>query len=256
MKLFNKGALPALVCGLTLMAPVPSLAALITGSQLNINGAGVVGATFLNFQCSLPGDTACVAPPANTGDFSVSNSTLSFAQYNGTFGLIKSINNAAQPLNTPILLPNFMTFDLNNNITIDLTFIPLGNDPVSSTCAGLQHCTPQNDALITAANPAGLSAFNLDQNGTGTAAVFGVFGIAHDHTDGSSANLAGTITSQFTGDTPESALVRALGGSSQTYSSNLTLTVISTPTPEPSALVLGGLGLIGLSIFKFRKRVQ
>jgi len=250
MKLFNKGALPALVCGLALMAPVPSLAALITGSQLNITGAGVVGATFLNFQCNLPGDTTCGTAPAGSGDFAVNNSTLSFLQYNGTFGLIKSINNGAQPLNTPILLPNFMTFDLNNNITIDLTFIPLGNDPISSTCAGLQHCTPQNDALITAANPLGLSAFNLDQNGTGTAAVFGLFGVAHDHTDGSTANLAGTITSQFTGDNPAQALARALAGSNQTYSSNLTLTVV----PEPSALVLGGLGLLGLSIFKFRKR--
>jgi len=232
------------------MAPVPSLAALITGSQLNITGAGVVGATFLNFQCNLPGDTTCATAPAGTGDFAVNNSTLSFAQYNGTFGLIKSINNAAQPLNTPFLLPDFMTFDLNNNITIDLTFIPLGNDPVSATCAGMQHCTPQSPALITPNNPQGLSAFNLDQNATGTAAVFGVFGIAHDHTDGSSANIAGTLTSQFTGDDPAAALLRALGGSSQTYSSNLTLTVV----PEPSALVLGGLGLLGLSIFKFRKR--
>jgi len=250
MKLFNKGALPALVCGLALMAPMPSLAALITGSQLNITGAGIVGATSLTFQCNLSGDTACPGP-AGSGDFAVNNSTLSFAQYNGTFGLIKSINNGAQPLNTPILLADFMTFDLNSNITIDLVFIPLGNDPISSTCAGMQHCTPQNDALITAANPQGLSAFNLDQNATGTAAVFGLFGIAHDHTDGTSANLAGTITSQFTGDNPQQALARALAGSSQTYSSNLTLTVV----PEPSAMLLGGLGLIGLSIFKFRKRV-
>jgi len=253
MKLFNKGALPALVCGLTLMAPVPSLAALITGSQLNINGAGVVGATFLNFQCNLPGDTVCAAPPANTGDFSVNNSSLSFAQYNGTFGLIKSINNADQPLNALFLLANFMIFDLNNNITIDLTFIPLGTDPVSSLGCTDQpiHCTPRDPALATPANPQGLSAFNLDRNATGTAAVFGVYGVAHDNTDGTTANIAGTLTSQFTGDDPAAALARALAGSNRTYSSNLTLTVV----PEPSALVLGGLGLIGLSVFRFRKRV-
>src|SRR4051794_17281656 len=104
MKLLKNGALPVLVCGLALVAPVPSFGTLITGSQLNITGAGIVGATFLNFQCNLPGDAVCAAPPANTGDFGVNNSTLSFAQYNGTFGLIKSINNGTQPLNAVFLL--------------------------------------------------------------------------------------------------------------------------------------------------------
>lgn len=233
----------AFACALALLAPTPSLAALIDGSQLNITGAGRVGATFLIFQCNQPGDAVCASPPPGKGDFAVANSTGSFTQYNTTFGLITSINNAAQPLNTPISLMNFMTFDLNNNITIELTFIPLGNDPASTNCAGLQHCTPQSNALITANNPQGLSAFNLDANQTGTAAVFGIRGIAHAN-DGTSANLAGTFTTQFTGLNPQQALAVALAGNPQTYSANLVITLI----PEPGATFLVGLGLLGLGL--------
>jgi len=249
MKRIKTTTLLALVVGLALVAPTPTMAAFIDGSQLNINGAGTVGATFLNFQCVQPGDPACATAPPGTGDFAVANSTLSFAQYNGTFGLIKSINNAAQPLNMSFSLPNFITFSLNNNITIELTFIPLGTNTPSSDCIGLAHCTPQNNLLITGANPQGLSAFNLDQNFNGTSAVFGVYGIAHG-SDGSAASLAGTFTTPFNGLNPAQALVAALQGSQQTYASQLNLTVV----PEPATSVFLGIGLIGLGILTRRHK--
>jgi len=132
-----------------------------------------------------------------------------------------------------------------------LTFIPLGTDPLSTDCAGLAHCTPTNPLLVTPANPGGLSAFNLDQNGTGTAATFGIFGIAHS-SDGTIAGLAGTFTTQFTGKTPEQALAIALAGNSQTYSSNLVLTVV----PEPSVMALAGLGLVCIALIGRRRRKQ
>jgi len=56
------------------------------------------------------GDFAAQTDTAvGAGDFAVANSTGSFAQYNNSFGLIKSINNFTQPLNTPISLPNSTT---------------------------------------------------------------------------------------------------------------------------------------------------
>ena len=243
----------AVAGGLVLLAPIPSFAGFITGSVLNVSGAGIVGATFVNWQCSQPLDPACVVPPAGKGDFSVANSTGSFAVYNGTFGLISNINNGAQPLNTPFSLPNFMTFSLNNTVSIELTFIPLGNDTLSTDCAGLAHCTPTNSALITAANPGGVSAFNLDQNLSGTNAVFGIKGIVHNTVDGSVADLAGTFSTNFTGQNPQQALAAALAGSSKTYSSNLVLTVMAT-TPEPSTIGLAGLGLLCLGLFKRRRK--
>jgi hypothetical protein len=251
VKRFQTATFFAVVCGLGLLGPTPSHAALIVGSQLNLSGAGTVGATFLNFQCNQPGDTQCLTVPAGYGDFAVNNSTQSFAQYNGTFGFIHSINNGAQPLNFPFSLPNFIIFQLNNDVTLELTFIPLGTDTLSTTCAGLAHCTPTNPGLVTPANPGGLSAFNLDQNGTGTAATFGIFGYAHG-SDGSLTGLAGTFTTQFTGLNPQQTLAAALGGTLASYSSNIVLTVV----PEPSVMALAGMGLVCIALIGRRRHKQ
>lgn len=244
----------ALACALAFFAPTPTFAALINGSQLSISGDGVVGATFLNFKCDQPGDAlVCPGVPAGTGDFAVTSSTGSFLPYNGTLGLVKSISNATQPLNQPFSLPNFITFELNGNITIELTFIPLGNDTLSTNCVGVAHCTPTNPALVTGANPGGLSAFNLDQNSTGTAASFGILGIVHDTLGGTIANLSGIYTAQFDGKSPDQVLTQALGGANSTYSANMALTLIPT-TPEPSVLLLSGFGLLGLGLLRRKLR--
>jgi hypothetical protein len=234
----------AIVSALASFAPGAYGAILVPGSDLKFTGGSVIGVTSFTFQCNQPGDPACVAPPAGTGDFGVANSILSFAQYNGTFGLVKNVNNAVQPLNTAFSLPNWVTFDLNNQLTLELTFIALGSDPISGTCAGLTHCTPQSAALITPNNPQGLSGFNLDQISSGTTATFGVFGIAHA-SDSSSASFSGTLSSTFTGLTPQQALTVMLGGSPQTYQADLTLAG-AAPVPEPVTIWLMGVGLPAL----------
>jgi hypothetical protein len=238
----------ALICCISAWAPSVAQASLINGSQLHISGDFEIGATTFNWQCNQPGDAACASPPAGAGDFAVSASTGSFAEYNSTFGLITDLNNALEPLNRLFSLPNFMTFDLNNDLTIELIFIPLGDDPVSNTCAGLAHCTPQNPLLISPSNPGGLSALNLDSNAAGTALTFGLFGVIQ--AGGATANVTGIYDAEFVGLNAQQTLVLATGGSNSTYSANLSLTLTQTQTsaPEPTSIFLGGIGLVGLGL--------
>jgi hypothetical protein len=236
-----------LTCGAALIAPSYG-GPLIAGSQLNITGDAVVGAAFLNWQCDQPGDAACPSP--GKGDFAVGASTGTFAQYNSTFGLQLDINNGSEPLNTPLGLMDFITFDLNNNETIELTFISLGNDTLSTTCAGLAHCTPTNAAFVTPSDPLGISAFNLDQNANGTAASFGIEGTIFD-IGGGTASISGIYTAQFAGDTPAQVLA-LLGpsGVAASYSANLALTL----TPEPATIALLGAGLAALGLIRYRRK--
>jgi len=231
----------------SLVLLLPTLSHATPTGQLTIDGDATVGATFLNWLCDQSSDTACAS---TAGDFLVTApSTGSFAQYLGnavpnSYGKITDLTNAAQPLNQAFSDPLWITFNLNSNINLELQFIPLGNDTVSNTCAGLNHCTPQNNALITASNPGGLSAFNLDYNGISTAASFGLSGIVHDTTNGTTAPFVGIFTAQFAGQTPQQVLSNLAGGISSSYSANFVLQIV----PEPMTFSLLGLGLLGMGL--------
>jgi hypothetical protein len=243
----------ALVLALAAFTPAAQGGILQPGSVLNFGGAVVYGSTSSSFQCNQPGDTECVPPPAGSGDFAVAGSTGSFAQYNGTFGLIKSVNSASQPLNTFISLPNWISFDLNNQIALELTFLPLGTDPISVSCAGLTHCTPQNVLLVTPANPVGVTGFNLDQDVTGTTATFFVDGTA-DAIDSTTASYSGIFTTTFIGLNPQQALLFMLAGNQESYSGQITFAgAAPDPVPEPGTLALF---VIALGALGFNQRLK
>ena len=247
----------ALLGALVLLLPALSHATPI--GQLSMTGDVTIGATFLDWLCNQSSDSPCLG---TAGDFFITSpSTGSFAQYLGnpvpnSYGKIQDLSNVSQPLNTLFSDPLWITFNLNSSINLELTFIPLGNDTTSTTCAGLNHCTPTNAALITPSDPGGLSAFNLDYNGVSTALSFGLSGIVHDTTDTSTAPFIGIFTAQFAGENPQQVLASLTSGLTSSYSANLVLEVAPATVPEPATISFLIIGFMGMGLIGRQRRVK
>jgi hypothetical protein len=254
-----------LALSLVLLIPATSQATPITG-QLAINGDAQVGATFLNFLCDQVA-TGSMPCPAGTGNFIASGplaQTGSFVPYANDSGFIKNLNQGVQPLNTLFLLSNFLTFSptgtvLSPDIALDLTFIALGTDtsaqcsaPANPSQVPAQVCTPMIASLVTAANPLGLSAFNLANTTTGSTASFTVAGNARRISTGELTPFNGNFSAVFTSNTGttdgsyQALLAQFATGGTVTapYSATFKANLIPTPEPGTTALMLGGLLLL------------
>lgn len=176
-------------------------------------------------------------------------STGSFAGLTG--GTIQELFMATEPVNTPIDVIDYATFNGGTvtPIDFDLTFIQPGFGTLaacSSSAVGAQ-CTPAG------------SPFTLIQGAQGVAVFFTVDGVAYAAVGGTAATgspTVGNFTSQFNvpGTIPGVLAQLGLTGiSGQSYSATFT----STATPEPStgACFVFGAGLIGLTLVG-RRRVS
>jgi hypothetical protein len=239
----------------TLILLVPALS---YADQFSITGSATIGVTSLNFLCNQSSDSPC---SGTAGDFLVTSpSTGSFAQYLGngvpnSYGRIQDLSSGSQPLNAIFSDPLWITFNLNGDINLELTFIPLGTDPISPDCAGLTHCTPVNPALVTVTDPMGLSAFNLDSNSVGTALSFGVFGTAHN-ADGSTAPFSGIFTAQFAGENAQQVLAGLSNGATSSYSANFVVQSFPATVPEPTTISFLIIGLMAMSLIGLLRRMQ
>jgi hypothetical protein len=241
----------ALLVGVLTLA-TPSLAIPVSGS-FSIGGSSAeVGATFLNFVCNPALGLAC---PTGSGNFVVTPPvTGSFAPYLGDTGLIKSLTQATAPVAETFNLPNFITFNpagtvIPPDIVLDLTFIftGLGSQAAcGAPAAPGQVCTPAIPALVSAANPLGLSPFTLINTQTGSSATFSVAGIARRLSTGEVSTFTGVFTAQFNEFYQEYLPIIATGGTI-TNSYSATFEAVTTPVPEATSITMlvGGLLLVG-----------
>jgi len=256
-------AVLGVIAVLVIPADAASLTALPTGpvsGNLAIGGSSAaVAATFLNLLCNVGGGSPC---PAGYGDFTTIPTTDgSFAPYQNTLGYIASINETSDPLNTAFTASDFLYLAAaqggtaaQSPFTFTLTFIDLGFDGQAGCTAAPapgELCTPTIPALVTAANPLGLSPFNLQDTNTGFTANFNVAGNVINNTDGSVSPFTGTFSATFNGVSYQTDLaIIAEGGTvSNPYSATFTAT---SPVPEPMTFSLMGIGLLALGLWRRR----
>jgi hypothetical protein len=180
-----------------------------------------------------------------TGTFNIGgSSTGTFAPLAGTTGLSKDLNLlAGQPVNIPFLLANFLTFAANPTVHLDLNFIYAGVFG-SASCflpaASGQTCTPNIPALVSPANPLGLSPLNLMNTPTGSVASFSVNGIAEDDLSGDDSPFTALFTAQFDQSYQDILATWAAGGSVvASYSASFLVNGENgSPVPGPSTVSL------------------
>jgi hypothetical protein len=242
-------AIPASATSLTALPPGQ------VGGDLALGGSSAtVGATFLNFLCNVTLGQPC---SGTYGDFNTIPVTDgSFSPYQNTLGYIQSINESTDPINTPFVLNNFLYLatgpsgtPAESPFTFQLTFIYPGFDGQSGCTeapAPGEVCTPVIAALVTAANPDGLSPFNLQDTNSGFTANFNVAGNVINNTDGSVSPFTGTFSATFNGTSYQADLATIATGGTVTnpYSATFTATVV----PEPMTFSLFGIGLLALGL--------
>jgi len=267
MKLSRQIILSAV--GLMLWVPTVALAIPINGTFDIAGGSNAtVMATSLLFGCTplSLANAPCPAPGGSPpfGNFSTTTGTLSFAGFATEGGYVQNLSQATTPLNQPFLLSNWIVFSgsagnpvIPADIALDLRFIFLGIDPTglpgAGPCGGApspgQTCTPIIPALVSAANPGGISPYNLQNiGGGGSTASFGVSGTARRISTGEVSNFTGLFTAQFP-DSFQAELgnLTTSGAVSNSFSATFIVTSIPEPATESLAigavLILAGLGL-------------
>ncbi len=170
------------------------------------------------------------------GTFNINSSTGSFAGLSGGTGTDQSINSNADPINTPLNVPSFLTFTGVPNLTFTLTQV-VGGTYSSANCfvtpAAGQTCSP-------AGTPYNLS--NLTANTSSL--VLNVYGFFTNTSTGESNTATGVFTVSNSGSNYQTLLNTIIGGGSVTLSYGAQFT---SNVPEPSTTVLTaflGLGMV------------
>ena len=209
-------------------------AALIDG-ELNITGSVIVDA--LNIDWTPPG--------TGVGDFTVDPFVQSgfFTTIAGSAGTSADLFLPAAPVGVPISIPDFLTFAADPSLSFTLTFITPG--PFSS--AECFDAPAAGQVCSFPGSPFGLT----NPSATSSSVELVLLGTVSDGSSSPPSNFRGTYTAQF--NQPYQDLLDTVfvqnGSVANTYSATFTVSSI----PEPTSVVLFGLGLVGLVALRRRR---
>ena len=225
-----------LVAMATQMMGAPITGVLNIFGDVRVSAPGGVG----NIDFLLP-----VGPP--DGDFFVSTPLSQegdFVALAGTAGKIMDLNQGAQPVGSPILVEEFLTFNSNSDIVFDLTFINPGSFGAGGCfvpAAAGQTCTPPG------------SPFNLtNQTATQAVASFSVLGNVRRVSTGEISPFVMTFSTQFT-DQNYQQLLNTISSPGGFVQASFSAEAVVVPEPGTVTLFAAG-GLLTALGYIRRKR--
>jgi PEP-CTERM motif len=224
----------------------------LTGN-LRISGQAIVSNTNLNFLCEPASALPCVeAVEGNV--FAGVSQTGDFTAVANTWGTVKDLSQANQPIGVDFLLLDFITFPIAPTFHIDLTSISQGDFPATdcfAAPAGGQICTPPGSAFNLSNGTDSLGRINSTAN----------FQVAGRGYVGSMATGYSLFTGTYSADfnVPYQQLLADLAANNGTgtvtapYSARFDFTPF-TAIPEPGSVSLMLAGVAALATTKVLRR--
>ncbi len=178
-----------------------------------------------------------------TGTFSIfAPETGIFAPLMGSTGTALDLNNSVEPINTPVNVPDFMTFAAAPNLSFTLTELPQGT---------FTSCDPPPAAPGQTCTVPGTPYDLTNQTANSSIASFTVDGYLTDtNNPGVQTAFTGIFTTQFESESYQQVVATIEGGG--VVDASYSATFITTSTPEPASMLTmlsGGLLLIGVGAF-------
>jgi len=253
-----------LQAGATLLLLSPSTyASFITNSNLSINSVGAVAVNENDIDFGYTGGATVTEPPIATDPVAATgfgNFTVNAGSTNGSFAGLTSVvvqdlcrGGAGCPAlgevqaGTPTDFANFITFPQQPTWSIALTLLELGTDGTAG-CAGAPGSGTPGQVCSIPNSP-----FDLQNTSTGVTVSFAFLGSL---TNGTSTNpIQGNFSTTFSGTDLQTILSAINQGESIATGATGSLTIQSA-APEPSTILLAGLGGALLALGAIRRRAR